>query len=836
MTAQDSSAISATITLGSSTTAPGGTNAGSGTGVAGAASLNDVRGGATASITSATLTATGGNVLVQAKEMATLTATTTSEVSAGSSSTPTTTAGSTTKSPLAIDGLIGTNLVQSAATATLSHSQVTAAGTGTGVGGVTVNAQNTATLTAMTTNAATASTSTSGSGGGSSGGGGSGNVAVGVTLAFNTIGWESENVLFSAINALLGDSLLAGAFSGENPSNATATMLDTTVIATGELTVSAVDATTITSTIGNTTTASTSGGTGGTGTTSGQKGSQNLALGFVLASNKVLGSAQATIGFDTGNLAASTIQAAGGVSVTAQDSSGISATITLGSSSTAPGGSNSGGSTGVAGAVSLNDVRGGATASITNTTLSATGGNVLVQAKEMATLTATTTSEVTAGSSSTPTTTSGSTTKSPLAIDGLIGTNLVQSAATATLGSSHVTTTGTGTGWRHRRCPEHGQADGHDHQRGDGVVLVQGGGGSGGSGGSGNTAVGVTLAFNTIGWESQNVLFNAIDALLGSPTLANAFGGENPSDATATMLDTTVSASGELTVGAVDSPTITSTITNTSKANSTGLMGASGTAVAVVLSMNKVSSAAEASINYDSSFTPPRAAPTFRAAGGVAVTARDTSTISSTLILNAAVTSRRRRRRRPANHEIDRRGGGRRLQRRRWRRQRVPHQCHDQRQRQRRRGGDGAGSGQPDRDPQRRGRHLRPDVWQWQHLIARRRRPHLDQRRTQRRHRPARQQQRHDGKRQRPASWPTTLRPSRPPSPTRSRRRRAARPGLAITLAFNSIGWQAQNVLFNTVDALLGDPLISMALGDQIPSARPPPWSIRRSPPAAPCP
>ena len=207
-----------------------------------------------------------------------------------------------------------------------------------------------------------------------------------------------------------------------------------------------MDGTTITSTIGNTCTASTSGGSG-SGSTTGLKGGQNLALGFVLASNKVLGSAQASIDFDTGNLPASTIQAGGGVSVTAQDSSAISATITLGSSTTAPGGSNSGGSTGVAGAVSLNDVQGGATASITSTTLSTTGGNVLVQAKEMATLTATTTSEVSAGSSSTPNTTAGSTTKSPLAIDGLIGTNLVQSAATATLGSSQVTATGTGTAW-----------------------------------------------------------------------------------------------------------------------------------------------------------------------------------------------------------------------------------------------------------------------------------------------------------------------------------------------------------------------------------------------------
>ena len=60
-----------------------------------------------------------------------------------------------------------------------------------------------------------------------------------------------------------------------------------------------MDGVTITSTIGNTTTASTSGGTGGTGTTTGQKGSQNLALGFVLASNKVAGSASASIDYDS---------------------------------------------------------------------------------------------------------------------------------------------------------------------------------------------------------------------------------------------------------------------------------------------------------------------------------------------------------------------------------------------------------------------------------------------------------------------------------------------------------------------------------------------------------
>src|SRR5262249_21971325 len=151
----------------------------------GAVSLNDVRGGAIALVVSTSGTvsvmATGGSVLVQAKETATLTATTTSEMKAAKSSTTGAKPGSTSSSPLLVGGLIGTNLVQSAADAELRHSTVTTTGAGTDVGGVTVDSENTATLSASTTNGAS-----------STGGG----TVVGVTLAFNTIGWKSENVLF----------------------------------------------------------------------------------------------------------------------------------------------------------------------------------------------------------------------------------------------------------------------------------------------------------------------------------------------------------------------------------------------------------------------------------------------------------------------------------------------------------------------------------------------------------------------------------------------------------------------------------------------------------------
>ena len=45
--------------------------------------------------------------------------------------------------------------------------------------------------------------------------------------------------------------------------------------------------------------------------------------------------------------------------------------------------------------------------------------------------------------------------------------------------------------------------------------------------------VGFILAFNTVGWKAQNVLFNTVDALIGSPEVADAFGNEQAARAEA---------------------------------------------------------------------------------------------------------------------------------------------------------------------------------------------------------------------------------------------------------------------------------------------------------------
>src|SRR5262249_19594165 len=139
-------------------------------------------------------------------------------------------------------------------------------------------------------------------------------------------------------------------------------------------------------------------------------------------------------------------------------------------------------------------------------------------------------------------------------------------------------------------------------------------------------AFGVTLAFNTIGWASQNILFNAIDALIGDPAIANAFGGEIGGGATATMTDTPVNADGQGKVDAFAQALINSSINNETTAGATGVMGRKGTALGAVLSMNKVSSVADATGKFTGSNLSTQ---TISAGNGVTVSADDSARITA---------------------------------------------------------------------------------------------------------------------------------------------------------------------------------------------------------------
>src|SRR5207253_11150288 len=129
----------------------------------------------------------------------------------------------------AIEALIATNVVQSAADAHITGGSVTNA-----AGGVTVDARNTATIDASALNAVT-----------------TGGTGVGVTLAFNSIGWKPQNILFNTVDAIIGDPAVSTAFNGEVPSGATAYIEDSTVDASGAASVTATAGASVTSEVKN---------------------------------------------------------------------------------------------------------------------------------------------------------------------------------------------------------------------------------------------------------------------------------------------------------------------------------------------------------------------------------------------------------------------------------------------------------------------------------------------------------------------------------------------------------------------------------------------------------
>ena len=140
---------------------------------------------------------------------------------------------------------------------------------------------------------------------------------------------------------------------------------------------------------------------------------------------------------------------------------------------------------------------------------------------------------------------------------------------------------------------------------------------------SGDTAVGVTLAFNTIGWEAQNLLFNTLDALLGSPEISDAFDNEQPAEVQATIQDSTVTAGANLSLSAISEAQINSTISNQATSAAVALYGASATSASAVLSSNMVSSVTRATIDHSG------AAGTVSADEGITVNAEDNAGISA---------------------------------------------------------------------------------------------------------------------------------------------------------------------------------------------------------------
>src|SRR5690606_17563941 len=110
-----------------------------------------------------------------------------------------------------------------------------------------------------------------------------------------------------------------------------------------------------------------------------------------------------------------------------------------------------------------------------------------------------------------------------LAINGTIATNVLQGSATAWMVDSSLATIDSGS----IRITADNSADLDAVTR----AVTE----------TGDTAVAILLAFNSIGWESQNLLYNAVDALIGTE-----IGDQSVSAATAYIQDSNIVAAGDI--------------------------------------------------------------------------------------------------------------------------------------------------------------------------------------------------------------------------------------------------------------------------------------------------
>ena len=263
--------------------------------------------------------------------------------------------------------------------------------------------------------------------------------------------------------------------------------------------------------------------------------------------------------------------------------------------------------TAVGGILVLNDVRSATHAYVLNATISADTASV--SALDKATIDATNDSTVTAASSSL-----GSQSDN-IALNGIIATNLIQNSATAEVTTSSIEATGAGT-------PVAGQSNApvtlSIDAENDATIQATNAANTSGS----NKSGGIVLAFNTIGLQSGNFLFNAIDALLGNNEVTAAFGASPNTNVTADAHDSTLIADiGSVDITAFQSAKINALTTNSTTSLGPALENASSIAIGAILATNQTNTFAKAFADGGS---------TIQAGGDITIEATDKSQINAT--------------------------------------------------------------------------------------------------------------------------------------------------------------------------------------------------------------
>jgi hypothetical protein len=562
----------------------------------------------------------------------------------------------------AISGIIATNLVLSKSNAFITDGQIT-----TTAGDLILDAQNTSSIEAINNS----STST-------------GDQGVGVSVAFNTIGWEAQNILFQTIDAIIGTDI-----GNEQPAQVKAYIKNSDLSIAGNLSLNATSKANLTASTTNATESKASALVNASG----------MAVSGVIASNMVSSTADAYISsvdntidvsgaitissIDDASIVSTNLMKAisitkndGGASLAkdlysslldgykytshsgeqairsgdivrvasdhdaggvknavykykgerysslseyyqdegtiidlskedfSDDSKWTRITTTLSDVMPDIGNITSSDSQAFGGIVVRNDVRTAVNSYIHDSKITASG-NITITADESATIIST--DESIASSSGGSAFGEGKS----LAVNGLIATNLILSSADAHITDSNITTTNSGSIL----------VDARNTSEIDATIIS--------ATSSGDTAVGVTLAFNTIGWESQNILFRTIDALIGTD-----IGDENPAETKAYIENTSIDANGDISVLAKNIAIINATITNAADSQASALFGASGKSASGMLASNMVSSGVNAAI------TSTDTRQTINANGGIIIVATDSAGIySNTKVVSSSVTS-----------------------------------------------------------------------------------------------------------------------------------------------------------------------------------------------------
>jgi hypothetical protein len=271
------------------------------------------------------------------------------------------------------------------------------------------------------------------------------------------------------------------------------------------------------------------------------------------------------------------------------------------------------------GLVVLNDVRSEAEAKIEDTTVNA--GEVLVSATENASIQATARSNIeSSGGSAFKELGEGSV----IAANGLIATNLVQSQADASIVDSSITTTATGTtGDLTVEAKNTSGVDARMLARTD----------------TGEKGGGIVLAFNTLGYESQNVLFSTLEAIIGDPLVSDTFGTETPARAHATITNSSLDAAGAILVQSDNAAQLNATVSNAAVSAASALFDAGGWSAAGVVASNKISTSAKASIDNSAMALVP-GTPDVEADGAVTVQAADNAGIFANVkLVSSSITT-----------------------------------------------------------------------------------------------------------------------------------------------------------------------------------------------------